>query len=139
MANKQASAMLIPSQCINSVLTSSECFRQLNGSSLVFAFIGPYLMSDDTFSATLTTQAFELRRLRWFAISSCKPIARGQFIILINLSHLLSRLLRHTYTRHPERRLVCSTICITAAFVSAGTRYKSSNFKSFFPAPNSPP
>src|SRR5438552_1247233 len=36
------------------------------------------------------------------------------------------------YTRHPDRFFVSSTICITAALVSAGIREKSSNLKSFF-------
>jgi hypothetical protein len=35
------------------------------------------------------------------------------------------------YARNPERRLVCSTSCITAAFDSAGTRDKSSSLKSY--------
>jgi hypothetical protein len=35
------------------------------------------------------------------------------------------------YTRHPERRLFCATICITAAFVSAGIRDKSFNLRSY--------
>jgi hypothetical protein len=59
---------------------SFEHFRQLNGSSLVFAFADSHLMPCGTFSATLTTWAFDPSRLRWFAPCSCKPGARGQFI-----------------------------------------------------------
>jgi len=42
-------------------------FRHLNGSSRVFAFAGPHLMPCGTFSATLTTGAFDGSRSRWFA------------------------------------------------------------------------
>ena len=56
---------------------SSEHFRHLNGSSRLFAFLDPHLMPFGTFSITLTTQAFDQRRLWWFATRSCKPIARG--------------------------------------------------------------
>jgi hypothetical protein len=77
-------------------LTSFEHFRQLNGSSRVFAFFDSHLMPSGTFSATLTTRAFDPSRLRWFATCSCKPIARGQFVLVIYFSHLLRRLLRHT-------------------------------------------
>ncbi len=38
MANTQAPAMLIPGQRDLPVLTSSDDFRHLNGSSLVFVF-----------------------------------------------------------------------------------------------------
>src|SRR6476660_1366338 len=47
------------------------------------------------FSVTLTTQAFDPRRLRRFATCSCKPIAGAN-------PHLSRRLLRHTNVRHPE-------------------------------------
>ena len=78
MANRQALAMLIPGEPKIPVLTSSEHFRHLNGSSRVFAFSGSHLMPSGTFSATLTTGAFDPSRLRWFATCSCKPIARGR-------------------------------------------------------------
>jgi hypothetical protein len=70
MANKQAPAMLIPGQHQLPVSTSFEYFRQLNGSSRVFAFFGSHLMPDGTFSAMLTTGSFEPSRLRWFATCS---------------------------------------------------------------------
>lgn len=35
-----------------------------------------YLASDDAFSITLTTRAFDQCRLLWCATRSCKPIAR---------------------------------------------------------------
>src|SRR5260221_6184339 len=54
-------------------------------------------MPRGTFSATLTTRAFDPSRLRWFAPCSCKPSARGQCF-----SHLLRRLLRHTDIGAPE-------------------------------------
>ena len=78
MARKQASSRLIPAQHHSPVSTSSEHFRHLNGSSRVFAFLVSYLMPLGAFSVTLTTGAFDQRRLRWFATRSCKPIARGQ-------------------------------------------------------------
>ena len=53
----------------------------MNGSSRVFAFHGSHLMPEGTFSATLTTRAFDPSRLRWFATCSCKPIARGHTLI----------------------------------------------------------
>jgi hypothetical protein len=40
------------------VSTSFDHFRQLNGSSRVFAFLGSHLMPTGTFSATLTTEGF---------------------------------------------------------------------------------
>ena len=36
-------------------------------------------MPSGTFSETFTTGAFDPSRFRWFAIRSCKPIARGQY------------------------------------------------------------
>jgi hypothetical protein len=39
LARKQVSSRLIPAQLHSPVLTSSEYFRHLNGSSLVFAFL----------------------------------------------------------------------------------------------------
>ncbi|HYN00545.1 MAG TPA: hypothetical protein VET25_12420 [Aestuariivirgaceae bacterium] len=48
----------------------------MNGSSLVFAFLVPYLTPLDAFSMTLTTRAFDPRRSWWFATRSCKPMAR---------------------------------------------------------------
>jgi len=80
MANKQAPAMLIPGYHQGPVSTSSEQFRHLNGSSRMFAFLGSYLMPCGTFSATLTTKAFDPSRLRWFATCSCKPVARGHLL-----------------------------------------------------------
>jgi len=69
-------------------LTSCYDFRQLNGSSLLFAFNGSHLMPIGTFSATLTTRDFDPSRLRWFATCSCKPIAGGLLSLLF--SHLPS-------------------------------------------------
>jgi hypothetical protein len=62
MANKQAPAMLIPGQHKRPVLTSFDHFRQLNGSSRLFAFNGSHLMPSGTFSATLTTRVFDPSR-----------------------------------------------------------------------------
>jgi len=78
--------MLIPGQQKLPVSTSSEHFRHLNGSSRLFAFIDPHLIPQGTFSATLTTGAFDSSRLRWFATCSCKPIARGLPSSLMQLS-----------------------------------------------------
>jgi len=102
MANRQVLAVLIPGQLERPVLTSFEHFRQLNGSSLVFAFIGSYLMLYGTFSATLTTGAFDPSRLRWFATCPCRPVARGHVVIANYFSHLLCRLLRRTQIRRPD-------------------------------------
>jgi hypothetical protein len=63
-ANKQAPAMLIPGQHKRPVSTSFDHFRQLNGSSRVFAFLDSHLMLSGTFFATLTTKAFDHSRLR---------------------------------------------------------------------------
>jgi hypothetical protein len=68
----------------------------------MFAFNGSHLMPTGTFSATLTTEAFDPSRLRWFATCSCKPVARGQFVLVIYFSHLLRRLLRHTDIPRPN-------------------------------------
>ncbi len=56
-----------------------------------------------TFSATLTTDAFDASRSRWFATRPCRPIARGHAVIDCSFSHLLRRLLRHTDVGHPQR------------------------------------
>ncbi len=39
--------------------------------------VSQHLTPHGAFSATLTTRAFDPRRLRWFATCSCKPIAGG--------------------------------------------------------------
>jgi hypothetical protein len=52
-------------------------FRRLHGSSRVFAFIGLHLMPSGTFSATLTTNAFDASRSRWIAARPCRLIPRG--------------------------------------------------------------
>jgi hypothetical protein len=84
-------------------LTSFHDFRQLNGSSLMFAFNGSHLMPSGTFSATLTTKASDPSRLRWFATRSCKPVARGHVSTCCrSLSHLLRRLLWHTLVNAPR-------------------------------------
>ena len=90
------------SRGLGRTLTSFHDFRQLNGSSLMFAFNGSHLMPSGTFSATLTTKAFDPSRLRWFATRSCKPVARGHVSTCCrSLSHLLRRLLRHTLIHTP--------------------------------------
>ncbi|MGH9440408.1 MAG: hypothetical protein ACRD22_21735, partial [Terriglobia bacterium] len=43
----------------------------------MFAFFDSHLMPSGTFSATLTTGAFDPSRLRWFATCSCKPLRRS--------------------------------------------------------------
>jgi hypothetical protein len=70
----------------------------------MFAFNGSHLMPSGTFSATLTTKAFDPSRLRWLATRSCKPVARGRISTCCrSLSHLLRRLLRHTLVHAPVR------------------------------------
>jgi hypothetical protein len=93
--------MLILGQHQLPVSTSSRSFRHLNGSSRMFAFIGSHLMPFGTFSATLTTSAFDASRSRWFATCPRRPIARGHVVIACSFSHLLRRLLRHTDVRDP--------------------------------------
>jgi hypothetical protein len=83
MASKQVSAMLIPGQHQLPVSTSSQLFRHLNGSSRVFAFVGSHLMPCGTFSATLTTDAFDASRTRWFATRPCRLIARGHAVVAL--------------------------------------------------------
>src|ERR1022692_930743 len=73
--------------------------RQFTGVRL----LGSHLMPGGTFSATLTTRAFDPSRLRWFATCSCKPIARGLLARLAFISHLLRRLLRPTLVHAPAR------------------------------------
>ena len=60
------------------VLTSFLRFRQVIVRFAFARLLGPYLTeSCPAFSSTLTTQAFDLRSLRWFEACTCMPASRG--------------------------------------------------------------